>query len=183
MKKTIFPVAVLLSAALISGKGYTQENKGRSDLAAAQNSKTTPSTIASAGASLVPAAAAGTISHRAIKDFRSRFTKVADAQWSAMDKGFCAYFSEDGFKVRVYYNARGDWQASLKYGFESQLPHFIRDVVKRTYYDLAITSVTIVEVPDHTVYLVNLEDKSTLKTVRVTDEGEMDVLKDFIKSN
>jgi hypothetical protein len=183
MKKTFFPVAVLLSATLISGQGYAQDNKGQADLAAAKSSGTTPTAITAAGTSLAHAAAANTISRRAIKDFKSRFTTVADEEWSRMDKGFCAYFIKDGFKVRAYYNARGDWQASLKYCSESQLPHFIRDVVKREYYDLAITSVTIVEVPDHLVYLMNLEDSSTLKVVRVNEDGEMDLLKDFIKSN
>jgi hypothetical protein len=183
MKKTIFSAAVLLSAALISGKGYAQDNKDQRDLAAAQSSNANTSAIASAGAPLAHAAAASAISHRAIKDFRSRFTKVADEQWSRMDKGFCAFFSKDGFKVRAYYNARGDWQGSLKYCNEFQLPHAIRDIVKRTYYDLSITSVTIVEIPDHIAYLMNLEDSTTLKVVRVNEDGEMDVLKDFTKSN
>jgi len=182
MKQTIFPVAVLLSAALISGQTYAQDNKGQTDLAAAQPSNANPSATTAAGASLAHAAPASTISLRAIKDFRSRYTKVADEQWSRLDKGFCASFSKDGFKVRAYYNTRGDWQASLKYGNESQLPYFIRDVVKRTYYDLAITSVTIVEVPNHMAYLMNLEDSSTLKVVRVNEDGEMDVLKDLVKS-
>jgi len=183
MKQTIFPVAVLLSAALISGQTYAQENKGQTDLAAAKTSNAAPSAIASTGTPLPNPAAASTISLRAIKDFRSRFTKVADEQWSKIDKGFCACFTKDGFKVRAYYNTRGDWQASIKYGNESQLPFFVRDVVKRTYYDLAITSVTIVEIPDHKVYLMNLEDSTTLKVVRVNEEGEMDILKDLVKSN
>jgi len=130
MKQTIFPVAVLLSAALISGQTYAQENKGQTDLAAARTSNAASPAIASTGATLPHPAAASSISIRAIKDFRSRFTKVAGEQWSVLDKGFCVWFSKDGVKVRAYYNSRGDWQASLKYCNESQLPHFVRDVVK-----------------------------------------------------
>ena len=179
MKKTPILAAALLSAALISGHLSAQQSKSRVNLSATQSVNT--SATASSGATLANAAAVSTISVRAIKDFRSRFTKVADEQWSQIDRGFCAYCTKDGIKTRVYYDLRGHWQASLKYCDESQLPHFIRDVVKRTYYDFAITFVNIIEVPDHKVYLVHLEDKKTLKIVRVNEEGEMDVMNEFEK--
>jgi len=179
MKKTPILAAALLSAALISGQLSAQESKSRVNLAATQSVNT--SATASSGATLANAAAVSTISVRAIKDFRSRFTKIADEQWSHIDRGFCAYCTKDGIKARVYYDLRGHWQGSLKYCDESQLPHFIRDVVKRTYYDFAITFVNIVEVPEHTAYLVHLEDKKTLKIVRVNEEGEMDIMDEFVK--
>jgi len=162
--KTLF-AATLMLAAFSFSQGYAQENNTQAVL---------PTT-------LTHAAAVSTISVHAIKDFKTRFSTISNEQWSHMDKGYCVYFTKDGFKVRAYYDQRGFWKASLKYCDETQLPHFIRDVVKRTYYDLAITFVNIVEVPDHTVYLVHLEDKTTLKVVRVTDEGEMDVLTDNVK--
>jgi hypothetical protein len=183
MKKTTFRVAAFLSAALISGHLYAQDTKAQADLAGNQPAHTNASATASPGTSLAHEAAASTISVRAIKDFKGRFTKAADERWSLLDKGFCAYFTQDGIKVRAYYDTKGHWQASLRYCNEFQIPHFIRDIVKRTYYDLAITFVNIVEVPEHTVYLVHLEDKNTLKIVRVNEDGEMDVLNDYIKSN
>ena len=184
MKKTPILAAALLSAAFISGHLSAQESKSRVNLAATQSattSATASSGAASSGAAIANEAAVSTISVRAIKDFKGRFTKVADERWFLMDKGFCAYFTQDGLKVRTYYDTRGRWKASLKYCNEFQIPHFIRDVVKRTYYDLAITFVNIVEVPEHTVYLVHLEDKTSLKIVRVNEEGEMDVLNEFTK--
>jgi hypothetical protein len=179
MKKTPILAVALLSAAFISGHLSAQESKSRVNLAATQSASS--SATASSGAAIANEAAVSTISVRAIKDFKGRFTKVADERWFLMDKGFCAYFTQDGLKVRTYYDARGHWKASLKYCNEFQIPHFIRDVVKRTYYDLAITFVNIVEVPEHTVYLVHLEDKTSLKIVRVNEEGEMDVLNEFTK--
>jgi hypothetical protein len=165
MKNKTFLAATLLLAALTTGRAFAQENNTQALL---------PTTLTNA-------AAVSTINVHAIKDFKTRFSTISNEQWSRMDKGYCVYFTKDGFKVRAYYDKRGSWRASLKYCDESQLPHFIRDIVKRTYYDLAITFVNIVEVPDHTVYLVHLEDKNTLKVVRVTDEGEMDTLQDNIK--
>jgi hypothetical protein len=181
MKNTPFLLAAFLSAALISGHLYAQDTIAQRDVAAIQPVHVNASATASSGTSLAHEAAVSAISVRAIKDFKGRFTKVADERWFLMDKGFCAYFSQDGLQVRAYYDARGYWQASLKYCDEFQIPHFIRDVVKRTYYDLAITFVNIVEVPDHKAYLVHLEDKKTLKIVRVNEEGEMDVMNEFTK--
>ena len=168
MKQTPFLVAALLSATLTTGHAYAQVN--------------TSATV-SIGSALTNAAAVSTINVHAIKDFKSRFTNVANEQWYRMDRGFLAYCTKDDFKMRIYYDQRGHWLASLKYCDESQLPHFIRDIVKRTYYDLAITFVNVIEVPDHTVYLVHLEDKKTFKIVRINDEGEMDLLNDYIKWN
>jgi hypothetical protein len=183
MKKTTFLVAAFLSASLISGRLCAQDSIAQSDLAGTRPVRATASATSSSGAPFINEAAASSVSVRAIKDFKTRFTKAADEKWSLMDKGFCAYFTQDGRKVRAYYDTRGHWQASIKYCDETQLPHFIRDVVKRTYYDLAITFVNIIEVPDHTAYLVHLEDKKTLKIVRVNEDGEMEVMNDLIKLN
>ena len=181
MKKTSFLTAALVGAALISGNLYAQVGKARSDLAI--NKTILRPDTASSDASVARAAAVSTISLRAIKDFRSRFTNVTEEKWSRIDGGFLAFCIKDGFQVRSYYNRGGSWQASVKCCDESQLPFFIRDVVKRTYYDLAITVVNIVEVPEHKAYVVHLEDKKTLKIVRVNEDGDMDVLNDFTKSN
>ena len=104
-------------------------------------------------------------------------------QWSLTNNGFCAYFATNGITTRAYYDTRGRWQGSLRYSDEFQLPHSIRDIVKRTYYDFAITVAITVEVPGHIAYIVHLEDKNSLKIVRVNEDGEMDVMDDFIKSS
>jgi len=183
MKKIAFLAAAVLSAASISGHLYGQDAKAQADLAGAQSLLTNPPATTSSSAFLAPDAVASTISARAIKDFKGRFTKVADEKWYLMDKGSCAYFIQGGIKIRAFYDTKGHWLASLKYCGEEQLPHLIRDVVKRTYYDFAITFVNIIEVPDHTAYLVHLEDKNSLKIVRVNQDGEMDVLTDLTKVN
>jgi hypothetical protein len=181
MKKATFLSAAFLSAALISGHLYAQDSKTQPDLAV--NQPRNASGTAPSGTVLPHELAVSSLSVRAIKDFKSRFTQVEDESWGLADKGFCVCFTNQGFKVRAYYDRRGNWQASLKYCDESQLPFFIRDVVKRTYYDLAITLVNIIQVPEHTAYLVHLEDKKTIKIVRVSEDGEMDLLNDYIKAN
>lgn len=181
MKKATFLAAAFVSAAMISGHLYAQDNKTQPDLAA--NHLRNASATAPSGTAIPHEAAVSTLSVRAIKDFKSRFTKVEDESWGRTDKGFSVYFTNEGFKVRAYYDRKGYWQASLKYGDESQLPHFIRDVVKRTYYDLAITFVDIIQVPEQTVYVVHLEDQKSFKIVRVSEDGEMITLNDYLKAN
>jgi hypothetical protein len=43
--------------------------------------------------------------------------------------------------------------------------------------------VEIVEIPDHKVYFVHLEGEKTLMVVRVTEEGEMNVVREFQKAS
>lgn len=183
MKKAAILVSGLLSGALIYGQLHAQDSMAGANLAANQPVKTISSAAATSGVSTLNSAALSKTAARVIKDFKSRFTKVADEQWSHTGKGSSVYFTSNGFKTRAYYDPRGNWQGSMKYCNESQLPHFIRDVIKRTYYDLAITTVIICEVPNHVAYVVDLEDPKTLKVIRVSEEGEMDVLQDLTKIN
>jgi len=183
MKKTAILVGCLLSGALIYGQLHAQDSMAGPNVAVNQPVKAISPTATTSNASPLHGAAISKTAARAIKDFKSRFTKVADEQWSYTRQGSSVYFTSNGFKTRAYYDPRGNWQGSLKYCDESQLPHFIRDVIKRTYYDLAITTVIICEVPNHVAYVVDLEDPKTLKVIRVSEDGEMDVLQDLTKLN
>jgi hypothetical protein len=183
MKNAIFLSTVIVSATLTGGQLYAQSDKAHLDLSITHPGNGNGQTNASSGASVAHESAAGTVNFRAIKDFQSRYAHASGEQWSRADRGFCAYCTDEGYKVRAFYDLKGHWQASVKYCDETQLPYAIRDVVKRTYYDLAISNVIIVQVPEHTAYLVYLEDKTTLKIVRVSDEGEMEVEHDYVKTN
>jgi hypothetical protein len=169
MKKTIF-FAVALLATIISGRLYAQEDVNASS-------------VASLGATAYHPAAVSSINVRAIKDFKGRYTKIADEQWSNLEKGVCVVFSKDSARTTVFYDRKGHWQASVTYCDEKKLPFFVRDMVRRANYDLPITSVNILEVPEHTVYLVHVEDAKFCRIIRVTEEGDMDVLSEFYKSN
>jgi hypothetical protein len=181
MKKITILSGGLLLGALIYGQLHAQDSMNRANFAANAPALANSPASAFSGASVLHNTAVSKTIARAVKDFKTRFTKVADDQWTYTKAGSTVFFTSDGFRTRAYYDARGNWRASLKYCQESQLPYFVRDVVKRTYYDLAITSVIIAEIPDHKTYIVNLEDSTTLKVIRVNDEGEMDVMQDLSK--
>lgn len=182
MKNAIFFFIIMLTV-LNCGQLCAQNGQLRTDLSITQPLNANGPANASPGASVANEAATASVNIRAIKDLQSRFAKATGERWSRTDKGFIAFFTNDGYKVRAYYDRKGHWEGTLTYCDESQLPHEIRDVIKRTYYDLAITGVIIAEAQGHKVYFANLEDKSTLKIVRVDDDGEMTVLNDLVKTN
>ena len=183
MKKTIL-FTMVLSAACISGRLYAQDGKARTDVAATHSVDVNgTSAAASAGASGSPPAAVSSINVRALKDFQWRYMKAADEQWSVLDKGVCVVFSKDSARTRVFYDDKGRWQASVTYCEEWKLPYFVRDMVRRANYDLPITCVEILDIPDRTVYLVHVEDKNLCRIIRVTQDGDMDVYREFNKTN
>ena len=54
------------------------------------------------------------------------------------DGGYIAKFTADSVKTIVAYGIRGAWHYTLRYYNEKKLPHDVRTIVKRTYYDYDI---------------------------------------------
>jgi hypothetical protein len=123
----------------------------------------------------------GVVHARVMRDFVLRFDEVSYARWTADNKGSTMYFIKDGFHNRAIYDLKGRWQYSLIFYNESKLPRDIRTAVKRENFDQAITVVEEVQTVDGKAYLVHLEDKSTIKTVKVTTDGEMETIEEFFK--
>jgi hypothetical protein len=189
MKKTILALAVgCVSAVMLPAYVFAQATGNQADMAGMQTHiASTPATTSSNGAAFNGSSAntAGggtTISLKAARDFKDRFTNVTNEKWYATDGGFVAYFTQDDFRNRAYYDKKGRWQYSLRYCDEKKLPRDIRAMVKRSYYDFAITLVQVIEIPGHLAYLVHLEDATSFKIIRVTDEGDMDVYQEFSKT-
>jgi hypothetical protein len=181
MKLSMLLTAAGLSAAMTSGQVFAQDIKNQADLAGTTLAKTQAAPAGLPDAPPASTAAVSSINLHAIKDFKARFGHVKEERWYAIEKGFLAYFLLGGYRERAFYDGKGRWLASLIYGDEHKLPANIRDRVRRAYYDQPITFVQVIEVPDHIVYLVHVEDKATLKILRVSEEGEMDVMDEFTK--
>ncbi|HEV3250281.1 MAG TPA: hypothetical protein VGZ71_04975, partial [Puia sp.] len=102
--------------------------------------------------------------------------------WFTIADGFISYFkSEDDISDRVFYNKKGNWTFTVKSYNEGKLPRDIRAIVKSSYYDYTITLVEEVEGIDNLVYIIHMSDKTSIKNLRVTKDGEMDVLEEFTK--
>jgi hypothetical protein len=188
MKKTILALAVgCVSAAMLPAYVFAQATGNQADMASLQTHiASTPSTASSSGAtshgSSASTAGGGTISLKAIRDFKDRFANVTDEKWYPSGDGFVVYFTQDDFRNRVYYDKKGRWLYSMTCCDEKKLPRDVRGMVKRAYYDFAITLVQVIEIPGHIAYLVHIEDATSFKIIRVTEDGDMDVYQEFTKA-
>jgi hypothetical protein len=185
MKKSLFALSLgIISIAALSNCVYAQYSENP---VAFNDSKNFKSSIRNLAALESPAFM-GTyipdtknISAKAIKDFQSRFNDAGNTLWFADANGFVSYFVKNGYGDRVYYDKKGHWQYSLIFYGEDKLPHDIRAIVRSTYYDLNITLVEEVQTINALVYIVHLEDKSNIKILKVSPEGEMEVMQDLTK--
>jgi hypothetical protein len=131
----------------------------------------------------VNAAELKTVNFRASKDFRERFGSATEEKWFAIPGGYTTYFKIDGLGGRAFYDKKGRWQGSMTNFGEDKLPKDIRAVVRSAYYDYAITLAQDIETTSGGVYVIHLAAEKYIKIVRVTKDGDMDVLQEFEKTN
>ena len=122
------------------------------------------------------------MSTKAFKNFNKAFKEVRNATWSETLDGFKAEFMNENVTTKVYYDTKGRWIASVRAYDEASLPREIRHTVKSTYYDYDILHVQEITAGEKTAYLVKIEDETSIKTIRVTDD-QMDEYIAFQKSN
>lgn|GEM_PF-3521118 len=77
--------------------------------------------------------------------------------------------------TRVFYDKKGRVRFTIDYYGEKELSREVKSIVKPVYYDYAIVSVQEVKLNGRSIYLIDLQDSNTLKTVRVAD-GEMELV-------
>lgn len=118
---------------------------------------------------------------KALNDFQSRFTNASDAKWFFTNDGFEAFFVQSGSGNRAFYNKKGSWTCSIITYDENKLPQDVRAQIKSTYYDMTISHVQEIKNPDHSVYIVTLQDKSTIMVLKINQESEMTVLQELSK--
>jgi hypothetical protein len=122
------------------------------------------------------------VNSKAVSDFKGRFTSAMSEEWFADKTGYVTVFLADGYRDRAYYDKKGHWLYSLIFYGEDHLNKDTRAIVKSTYYDLTITLVEEVQMPEGKGYVIHLEDKSNIRIVRVNSEGEMSTLQELTKS-
>ena len=122
------------------------------------------------------------INPEALKHFTNTYKNATGESWLKIKDGFTTRFTLNGVMNTIYYNTKGRWTGSLKNYREDKMPHDIRDIVKREYYDYSITSVDEVETIDSggiPTYVVHLAGENNIKLVRIC-ERQMDVWTAFI---
>ena len=118
---------------------------------------------------------------KAVKNFSRDYKNIADAKWVKLDHGFSVvYFTVDSVETRLLYNKKGYCENMIRYYFENRLPPAIRHLVKSTYYDFSIYHIIEPTINGVTSYLIQMEDRSAWKTIKVVD-GEMEVVEELFK--
>jgi len=123
------------------------------------------------------------ISTKALKDFKKSYKNASDEKWAKSANGITAQFTSNGIANIVYYDKKGNWEASLKNYSEDKFDRSVRAIVKSKYYDYKITQVQEVETAatlGTPTYMVHIEGDNDFKIIRVS-EGAMDVYEEFAK--
>lgn len=122
------------------------------------------------------------INIKAVRDFVKTFKTISNNKWLlARDGASTSIFTSDGITTRVTYDNKGQRLYILKIYEENKLAEEIRDRVKREYYNARITPVKELQTYDALLLYVHLQDKNTLKVVRIAADGEMKLVENFIK--
>ena len=72
---------------------------------------------------------------------------------------------------------REQWKYSLIFYNEFKLPTDLRAALKSTYLDMEIKQVEEVQTPDNVTYIVMLQDRSSIKVLKISQEGEVKIIK------
>jgi hypothetical protein len=121
------------------------------------------------------------VNQKAMNDFKRTFRDVNNEKWYSIKNGFLAEFSLHAAKNRVVYDKKGNWIFTVSYYDEKNLPAEIRAIVKPVYYDYTISRVEEVHTDNKIIYIVHVQNDSSLKTLRIC-EGEMDLIEDLPRS-
>ena len=115
------------------------------------------------------------INIKAVRNFLREYKNVAGAEWYRSGNGFVVHCNMNGFKTKVFYDKKGNYECLTRIYAEAQLPRDIRHLVKRTFYDFSIYRVFEITRKENTVYIVTMEDKTSWKKIKV-ENGELKVM-------
>ena len=161
---TILVAVVLYSTA--AAQGIAMNNKSNaSELYAAEENKTTD---------------VSEVNAKILKNFYRSYGEKPGAKWFRTENGFVVSFKSDNIKTNVYYKNTGSVDYKINYYFEEQLPKDVRQLIKSNFYDYSITQVSEVQKDGSTGYFVKIEDKNSIKTIRVINE-EWEVVESLVK--
>lgn len=120
---------------------------------------------------------------KAMRDFLKRDNNAVNADWNVVESGYVVkYTGKNNSKCKTVYNCRGEFVYTIRQYYENVMPREVRGIVKSEYYDYTITLVDeIEERMKPLVYIVHLEDSTTLKNIQVC-EREMEVLEKYNKT-
>lgn len=119
---------------------------------------------------------------RANENFKRLYKEVPDANWEVSQNGTVASFIKDDIRTNVYYDKKGYLNYILTYYPINKAPADVVSLVEDEYPNTDIDLVVDAKKADVEFYIIQLEDKRTIKQVTVCD-GEINLIKEMQKSH
>jgi|GEM_PF-4122003 len=96
-------------------------------------------------------------------------------------KGYTVRSVIDGRKSTTAYDKRGNWVYTIQYYSTDNLDKNIVDKVRNDYNNYGVTAIQKIEQPGaDAVYVVNIENKTSIKIVRIVND-DVELVKDLTK--
>jgi hypothetical protein len=120
---------------------------------------------------------------KAVRDFTRTFNNVSGESWSSSPDGYVVTFTLHETDYMIFYDQTGDKLYTIRNYHEAKLPHEIRHLVKRKYYDFDIRLVQEIanDFGTTSAYFIHLEGKTQWITARVSN-GHIDEFERFDKA-
>ena len=115
------------------------------------------------------------------KAFKKTFPDAEELSWYKYDREYLAKFIIKDMNHNTLYRKNGVMKYDISYGYETNLPEKIKEMVMGVYDNYKITRAINVKVTDRNIWVVKLEGMKKYLTVRVEDE-EMDEVESFSKA-
>jgi hypothetical protein len=129
----------------------------------------------------VPSATHSLINTRARRNFKKCCAMAINEHWVATGNGCMVRFINDHVLNQVNFDRKGNQLRSMKYYGEDKLLPETRDLIKRCYPGLSVTTVTEIKKKNATIYILQLENKTRLTKLRIYN-GEWDVMENYSKN-
>ena len=182
MKKTISKIAMLTIGYLTVqlNTGYAQTMIYKRDIVSPETLSAAvklndPSTYERTEAKFL-----NEVNTKALRYFKKLYKEINNKKWYTLSNGYLAEFNANSSKNLVVYDKKGNWKFTISYYDEKNLPTEVRAIIKPVYYDYSISRVEEIHVDDKIIYLVHIQNETSLKTLRVCN-GEMELMEDFNK--
>jgi hypothetical protein len=117
---------------------------------------------------------------RAVRRILDRYTNATNLHWYVVENNIIAKFFVDSLETKLYFTNKGFWSETITSFGNSQIPSAISDAVKSDYRDFKIIVAYKIETFATMVYMVKIENKKLLKTLKIKDGG-IEVTNDCIK--
>lgn len=113
--------------------------------------------------------------------FQKAFPNAANLEWYKLNKDYMAQFIQNDMKHRALFKKNGYLKYNISYGYEKDLPNYIKVKINETYKKYKVINVANVKHEDRDIWVINLDGPKNLLMVRMEGD-EMDELTNYKKA-